>query len=142
MLGVPCVWQVIFLLLLKSFCLNSPQPTPAMTMALGQPSLSKNLLMSSSYDILALSGYMACRWPWLAGSTRDRTFALRSDSCPLDISSPSLKLVLQLKHFLFKKKLRGLPWWLSGKESACQHRRHGFDPRSRKIPNASEQLSP
>ena len=22
----------------------------------------------------------------------------------------------------------GLPWWLSGKEHACQHRRHGFDP--------------
>ena len=20
------------------------------------------------------------------------------------------------------------PWWLSGKESACQWRRHGFDP--------------
>ena len=22
----------------------------------------------------------------------------------------------------------GLPWWLSGKESACQCRRHGYDP--------------
>ena len=22
----------------------------------------------------------------------------------------------------------GLPWWLRGKESAWQHRRHGFDP--------------
>ena len=30
-------------------------------------------------------------------------------------------------------------WWLSGKESACQCRRHGFDSWSRKIP---EQLSP
>ena len=28
----------------------------------------------------------------------------------------------------------GLPRWLSGKESACQHRRHGFDPWVRKIP--------
>ena len=28
----------------------------------------------------------------------------------------------------------GLPWWLSGKESACQCRRHGFDPWVRKIP--------
>ena len=34
----------------------------------------------------------------------------------------------------------GLPWWLSSKESACQCRRHGFDPRSRKIPGAVEQL--
>ena len=35
----------------------------------------------------------------------------------------------------------GLPWWLSGKESACQCRRHGFDPWSGKTPRAAEQLS-
>ena len=35
-----------------------------------------------------------------------------------------------------------LPWWLSGKESTCQCRRHRFKPRSGKIPHASEQLSP
>ena len=29
---------------------------------------------------------------------------------------------------------RGLPWWLSGKESACQHRRCEFSPWVRKIP--------
>ena len=34
-----------------------------------------------------------------------------------------------------------LPWWLSGKESAYQCRRHGFNPWSRKIPYATEQLS-
>ena len=28
----------------------------------------------------------------------------------------------------------GLPWWLSGKESACQYRRHRFNPWIRKIP--------
>ena len=28
----------------------------------------------------------------------------------------------------------GLPWWLSGKESACKCRRLGFKPRFRKIP--------
>ena len=28
----------------------------------------------------------------------------------------------------------GLPWWLSGKESTCQCRRHEFDPWVRKIP--------
>ena len=27
-----------------------------------------------------------------------------------------------------------LPWWLSGKESACQCRRHGFNPWVNKIP--------
>ena len=36
----------------------------------------------------------------------------------------------------------GLPWWLSGKESTCQSRRHGFDPCSGKIPHATGQLSP
>ena len=31
----------------------------------------------------------------------------------------------------------GLPWWLSGKEHACQcqrHRRYGFDPCTGRIP--------
>ena len=30
--------------------------------------------------------------------------------------------------------LQGLPWWLSGKESACHYRRLGFNPWIRKIP--------
>ena len=45
-------------------------------------------------------------------------------------------------HFSFSKCLLGLPWWLSGKESACQCRRCMFNPGSRKIPHATEQLSP
>ena len=36
----------------------------------------------------------------------------------------------------------GFPWWLSGKESACQCRGCGFDPWSRTIPQAAEQLGP
>ena len=35
-----------------------------------------------------------------------------------------------------KRKAEGLPWWLTGKESTYQSRRHGFDPWSRKIPHA------
>ena len=27
-----------------------------------------------------------------------------------------------------RKEILGLPWWLSGEESTCQCRRHGFDP--------------
>ena len=34
-----------------------------------------------------------------------------------------------------------LSWWLSGKEFACQCRRHGFDPWSSKIRPAVERLS-
>ena len=30
--------------------------------------------------------------------------------------------------------VEGLPWWLSGKELACQCRRHRFNPWVRKIP--------
>ena len=36
----------------------------------------------------------------------------------------------------------GLPWWLRGKEPACQCRGHRFDPWSRRIPPALERQSP
>ena len=36
----------------------------------------------------------------------------------------------------------GRPWWRSGYESTCQCRRQGFDPWSRKTPQAEEQLCP
>ena len=37
--------------------------------------------------------------------------------------------VLKLpRMYTFNYSLSGLPWWLSGKESACQWRRHGFNP--------------
>ena len=36
---------------------------------------------------------------------------------------------------------RGLPWGLSGKESACQWGRHGFNLWSGRIPHAAEHLS-
>ena len=41
-----------------------------------------------------------------------------------------------------KNEQRGLPWWRSGWESACQCRGHGFEPWSGRIPHAAEQLSP
>ena len=45
--------------------------------------------------------------------------------------------------YIFKNcDLEALPWWLSSKESACQCRRHRFNPWSGKIPRAGEQLSP
>ena len=42
----------------------------------------------------------------------------------------------------FKTVSLGLLRLLGGKESACQCRRHGFDPQSGKIPHAAEQLNP
>ena len=44
--------------------------------------------------------------------------------------------------FTIRLSSPGLPWWYSGLESACWCRGHGFDPWSRKIPHAVEQLSP
>ncbi|CAI9156808.1 unnamed protein product [Rangifer tarandus platyrhynchus] len=38
--------------------------------------------------------------------------------------------------------MSGLPWWISDEESASQGRRRGFDPSSRKISHALEQLKP
>ena len=33
----------------------------------------------------------------------------------------------------------GLPWWVNGKESSCQCRRHVFNPRPGNIPHAMKQ---
>ena len=41
-------------------------------------------------------------------------------------------------HKIYVKANLGLPWWLSGKESTWQRRRHWFDPWSGKISHASE----
>ena len=35
---------------------------------------------------------------------------------------------------LFSLESKGLPWWLNGKNSTCQSRRHTFSPWIRKIP--------
>ena len=54
-----------------------------------------------------------------------------------EILSPPMMSGLFLYHLnlgLAMRLLGGLPWWFSGKESACQCRRHRFDPWSRKIP--------
>ena len=37
-------------------------------------------------------------------------------------------------HFLYSSGQSGLSWWLSGKESTCQCRRHRCGPLARKIP--------
>ena len=43
-------------------------------------------------------------------------------------------IVLKLTNLSRVYMHRGLPWWLSGKESTCQCRRHGFNPWVGKIP--------
>ena len=50
-------------------------------------------------------------------------------------------LCLCVSSLLLIRCQAGPPWWLSGEESACQCRRHGFGPWSGKIPPATGQLS-
>ena len=41
-----------------------------------------------------------------------------------------------------KKETSGLPWWLSGEESTCQCRRHGFNPSSGRTPACPSHRTP
>ena len=43
----------------------------------------------------------------------------------------SLNIINNPIRYIFR-----IPWWLSGKDSACQYRRHGFNPWVRKIPQS------
>ena len=57
-----------------------------------------------------------------------------------NVNGPMGKIIKRWKfskylfHSLWEMNEGGLPWWLSGKESACQCRRCGFDPWVRMIP--------
>ena len=56
----------------------------------------------------------------------------RAYSC--STSWPTLNIKVSLFTFSHSLDVKRLPWWLSGKQSACQCRRHEFDPWVRKIP--------
>ena len=57
-------------------------------------------------------------------------------ACPYNFSSK-----LKVKENAMNDYIDGLPWWLSGKESARQCRRRGFHPWCRNIPSAMGPLS-
>ena len=66
-------------------------------------------------------------------------FSLLTQSCPtlcdpMDCSMPGLPVQHQLTGLGAPILQYGLPWWLSDKESTCQCRRCGFDPRVGKVP--------
>ena len=67
-------------------------------------------------------------------------WSLTHFDCTINYNQIKTMTTLALTHPI--ESCLGLPWWLSGKESTCQCRRHGFDPWSSKIPYTSEQLSP
>ena len=51
-------------------------------------------------------------------------------------------VLFTIQYFVLRKMSQGLPWCLSGKESACQCRRHKFNPWSRKISHAPGAAKP
>ena len=59
-----------------------------------------------------------------------------------DVIDPYIHSFIHLfSRICYKSSNQGLPWWLSGKESACQCRTHGFELWLGKIPHITEQLS-
>ena len=72
-------------------------------------------------------------------SQKQQEDPLCSVHCLVVCAGISLKY---LSGVAMKSDSQGLPWWLSGWRSTCQCRRHRFNPWSRKIPQASEQLNP
>ena len=75
------------------------------------------------------------RKPASKGNSKGHS-ALESDQQPLN----NLESTGFVHFILFSELQGGLPWWSKGEEFTRQSR--GFDPRSGKIPHATEQLSP
>ena len=76
------------------------------------------------------------------------TLTVNSTAISIAVSFPtvdsftSIYFIPTILYALLRMENKGLFWWLSGKESACQSRRPGFNLWSRKISHATEQLSP
>ena len=69
------------------------------------------------------------------GKSHDLLISLGSSAPTGDIRTPaSYTCVHFYPHSSILMKARELPWWFSGKESACQCRRCRFDPWVGKIP--------
>ena len=87
------------------------------------------------------------RWFWIQIHTQNFSWSLILGECSLNLSFIHLLKVTILIfilltvcvciYFKLDNIYRGLPKWISGKESACQCRRHrrcGFNPWVRKVP--------
>ena len=112
---------------------------------------TKGTALSSQHLPLKTFQISTCLPPVL----RERSsWVERRQDCDLEDSGP-LRFLPFLSRFpwsshwppwgcflTFKEASRGLPWWLSGKESTCRYRKHGFNLWSGKMPNTVEQLSP
>ena len=80
-----------------------------------------------AWRIPGTGSLVGCRlWGRTESDTTEATQQQQQQQSPLQLVKAHLQ---QQRPRAAKKKLKiGLPWWLSGKESACQRRRFGFDP--------------
>ena len=93
-------------------------------------------------NLVIITKCMDC---WLlkkASSIDDRGESKQERQNSEEIEVRQEKENLKKKNIYIYIYIPGLPWWHRGEESACQCRRHRFSLWSRKIPQASEWLSP
>ena len=87
-----------------------------------------------SEKVLSHARLLATPWTAAYQAPLSMGFSRQEYWSGVPLPSPKLKL--------FMMKLLGLCWWLSGRESACQFRRHRFDSWSGKIAHVTVQISP
>ena len=89
-------------------------------------------------SIFLRANWVAVSWAIVLSKTPKKTLTHNSYvvCLPLSRKSPCKR------NRALRSNGKGLPWWHSGWESACQCRAHGFEPWSGKIPHAAEQLGP
>ena len=104
--------------------------------------------------VLCSSSPLAVWWCVCQGCCLSSSLPFLALRCPLCLhlySCPANRFIeifhlkdgyLRSRKWFKNYKCIGLLWWLSGKESTYQCRRHRFDPSSGKILHAVEQLSP
>lgn len=98
------------------------------------------IILVSSYPYMRLKWIMHMNW---CIKRMQVSLAIRFLNC----STKKYIISDDIKFFLKKKKKkawgwRSLAWWLSGAETICRCRRHGFDPWTRRTPCDPELLSP
>ena len=101
------------------------------------PSLSSLILHTRSLIIIIWYNYNN-----QIGSSLHYVIRYTAHLCTWNYHNIVNRLYSNIKQKVKRKDTQGLPWWRSGKESACQCRGHGFELWSGKIPLAAEQLSP
>ena len=120
-----------------------PAPPVGTECWVGLPVLRSSSPLSVSHMVVLVSGLLSQFLPPFPCPVVSTSLHLYS--CPAKRFIEIFRLkdgYLRSRKWFKNYKFTGLLWWLSGKESTYQCRRHRFDPSSGKILHAVEQLSP